>query len=333
MKNAKARGKNNHFKYGFSALLVLTAFALISGPRALPDRGIAGFFRLNDPRPAGRNPLLHDVIYRGEDVAQEPLDHYPRFLVLIESVTFSGQTSYCTGTALAPDVVLTAGHCVVNSESINVKVITGTSPLEFHTIPAAKWVHHPDYNGGRTGAMLGEFTEETAHEYKDLGLIVLQTPSSDVEPVTLAPPAFDPGAASSWIFVFGPDRDSKYRITGKLSFAEVEKPRSLGKSKLYVAPLKAGQGWCVRDSGGPVTVAAQSPQGVRQHYLLGVAFAFFDGFREGDTKDLAQVWGDLRKVPGCGARLGFTLIGSEIPWIQKTLEELLPGQPRALQIY
>ncbi|MBX3019047.1 MAG: trypsin-like serine protease [Bdellovibrionaceae bacterium] len=313
------------------SLVVIGFAALLSGPRPETSRHIASLLRMDLPAP--KNPNLHQAIYNGNDLAQEPLGHFPRFLVLIESVTAAGQTSYCTGTAIAPDVVLTAGHCVVGMESLNVKVITNNDPLEFQTIPARAWKHHPQYNGGREGRMLGEFNEQNAHEYKDLGLIVMSSPSSHVEPAALAPRDFDPATQEAWLFVFGPTRDSQYRITGGLSFADVQRPRVIGSSKLYVAPVKSGQGWCVRDSGGPVTIAAESAQGGQQHYLLGVGFAFFDGFRNGDPADLKKVWGDLNRVPGCGARVGFTLVGSEIGWIESTIEELLPGQPRPLQFY
>lgn len=312
--------------------LALIGVALVSGPRLEPTRHIASFFQALDEN-APRSPLLHEAIFNGTDITAEPLNHAPRFLVMIESVTTSGQTSYCTGAAIAPDVIITAGHCVVDMESVRVKIITSTSPLEFQTIPAKAWKHHPQYNGGRTGRMLGEFTESTAHDFKDLGLIVLKSPSSDVEPASLAPRDYDPAAQDSWLFVFGPGRDSKHRLTGSLEYTEVMRPRVLGSSKLYVAPVKKGSGWCVRDSGGPVTIAAESNQGGQQHYLLGVAFAFFDGFKNGDANELKRVWGDLSKVPGCGSRLGFTLLGPEVEWIESTIAELLPGQPRALQFY
>lgn len=330
MKNAKTSVRN---KCLGALLAALGLGVLVSGPRPEAVRGVASFFHALEVN-APRAPYLHDAIYNGRDVSEEPLGHFPRFLVLIESVTPAGRTSYCTGTALAPDVVLTAGHCVVGMERLSVKVIINDRPLEFRSIPAKAWKHHPRYNGGRDGAMLAEFTEQNAHEYKDLGLIVLESPSSHVEPVTLAPRDFDPGAQDAWLFVFGPGRDSQYRITGALNYAEVQRPRVLGRSRLYVAPVKRGQAWCVRDSGGPVTIAAESVTGTgQQHYLLGVAFAFFDGFRNGDPDDLKRVWGDLSKVPGCGARLGFTLIGSEVEWIESTIAELLPGQPRPLQFF
>jgi hypothetical protein len=292
-------------------------------------RGIAGLFHAVDNLPPA--PIqIHPAIYNGTEIHKEPLKHFPRFMVLIESTTNNGKTSYCTGTALASDVILTAGHCVNNSQSVRVKIMRSTNPIKYTTIEAKDWKAHPKTNGGFEGPQLGNFTNSNASQFNDIGLIVLSEASSDVEPITLAPANFNPAGSGSWMFVFGQGRNRQYQPTGKLEFGELRATERISDSSLYIAKLKEKQGWCVRDSGGPVTVGADGVNGGHQHYLLGVAFAFFDGFQSGDQAELKKTWGDLQRVPRCGSRVMYSLIGSETAWIEKTLKEMLPGESRPL---
>ena len=309
--------------------IAAAALLLFVGQAQAHYVGPAGLLNALDPM-SGPPSLLHQALYNGTDVHQEPLEHFPRFLVLIESTKNNGDIAHCTGSALASDVILTAGHCLNEARAIRVKVIRSTHPIKYNMINAKAWRAHPNANGGFDGPHLDKFNSVTAKLFHDIGLIVLAKASSDVEPIMLAPPNYNPVGSGAWIFVFGQGRDHQYRITGKLEFAELQTTVKISDSDLYAANLKENQGWCVRDSGGPVTVGADGINGGQQHYLLGVAFAFFNGFQHGDKAQLKKTWGDLKKVPGCGSRVGYSLIGNATDWIESTLKEMLPGESRPL---
>lgn len=83
----------------------------------------------------------------------------------------------CTGTLIAADVVLTAGHCFDDYPSNNVEVrvgVTDTAVSGGETYLIDHWVVHPNYQ-------LTSFA--VAH---DVALVFLATPVSGVTPVALA---------------------------------------------------------------------------------------------------------------------------------------------------
>lgn len=66
-------------------------------------------------------------------------------------VVFYGSYVGCTGTLVAPDVVLTAGHCVQDRVTHVLVGSTDWDSNEGETIEVAEVIDHPDYNG-RSGA-------------------------------------------------------------------------------------------------------------------------------------------------------------------------------------
>ncbi|MBK9073137.1 MAG: trypsin-like serine protease [Myxococcales bacterium] len=83
----------------------------------------------------------------------------------------------CTGTLIAPDVVLTAGHCFDDYLSNNVEVrvgVTNSAVSGGDTFEIDHWVVHPNYQ-------LTSFS--IAH---DVALVFLTTPVPGVTPVALA---------------------------------------------------------------------------------------------------------------------------------------------------
>lgn len=316
---------------GVTAVIALLTLAgqgqgqALTGKASLPGPGTA--------LEVGAEARLHRVLYKGTGIDKEPLKHFPRFVAFIDSVAADGEKSYCTGVVIAADVVLTAGHCLDEFKSVNVRILRATNPSRYVTIAAKKWKSHPNFNGGYVGAPLGKFERETSHRFADLGLIVLARPVAGVEPAVFAPPSFDPAGSTAWMFVFGHGRDDNRRLNGNLEFAELQATEQIGKSGHYVANLKSGQGWCKRDSGGPVTVGAEGDNGHSRHYLLGIGFGFFNDLKTDDRPELAKIWGDATKIPGCGTRVGYTKIGSHTAWIEKTLKEMLPGEVRPLPFF
>ncbi len=80
----------------------------------------------------------------------------------------------CTGTALAPDLVLTAAHCVTGKLTYSVKTFQTGQPVAVHGIAV-----HPQFNATSYAA-----SRATA----DVALIKLAAPLTElVMPATLAP--------------------------------------------------------------------------------------------------------------------------------------------------
>ena len=91
----------------------------------------------------------------------------------------------CTGTLIAPELVLTAGHCVParalrDEEPVEVHFLAGWFRDGYAAHRTAQVIHvHPDFVKGRGGA---------AYLYSDLALIELNEPipAEEVEPLPLA---------------------------------------------------------------------------------------------------------------------------------------------------
>lgn len=72
----------------------------------------------------------------------------------------------CTGTVIAPRVVLTAGHCFDDKPPLKIECVSicygqFVRNKNLTKAPASRWIQHPDYNKG-----------------VDLGIVVLTTPIS-----------------------------------------------------------------------------------------------------------------------------------------------------------
>lgn len=276
----------------------------------------------------GRNAGLPVIkaTYLGKSISSEPFGHYPDFAVGIISETADGEKSYCTGAALTRSLVLTAGHCLTESAKVTLKVITDQTTSQTEIVAAKEWVHHPMYNGGREGPALQGFSTETAEQYVDLGLISLDAPSDHLTPITLIPDGYDiTESAKPWLFVLGTQRDEWFRVTGGFSLSEFAATERISPS-LYVSDMAGEEGWCVRDSGGPVTMPAKDAADATRHFLVGVSFAFFKPLAMVDEAGLRDVWGSLDKVPRCGRRVGFLDIRSQLGWIRESADSLISGE-------
>lgn len=270
-------------------------------------------------------PLLK-ATYLGKTISSEPFGHFPDFAVGIISETLDGEKSYCTGVALTRSIVLTAGHCLTDSVGVTLQVIIDEETLVTEKVTAEDWSYHPKYNAGREGPTLRDFTRENAEDYVDLGLISLETPSEYLVPITLIPDSFDLAQnLKSWLFVLGTQRDELFRTTGEFSLSELGATEQISASQ-YVSDMKGNEAWCVRDSGGPVTMAAEDENGAKKHFLVGISFAFFKRMQLQNAKKLRETWGNLDKVPGCGKRVGYLDVRSQMDWIRETVDDLIPGE-------
>jgi secreted trypsin-like serine protease len=155
--------------------------------------------------------------------------------------------SFCTGTALGRDLVLTAGHCVAPAASYRV-VLPGMKPPGLMTSSIAI---HPLYN--RKDYVAGRVTA-------DVALLKLEQPlPAEIVPATLAPvtsveagdrlviAGYGTTAAGSEIGIAAP-RAATLVATGKPGTLQI---RLFDPATRDTRP---GLGACTGDSGGPLFV-------------------------------------------------------------------------------
>ena len=158
--------------------------------------------------------------------------------------------SFCTGTALARDLVLTAGHCVAPAASYRV-VLPGMKPpgLMTRSIMVHPRYNRKDYASGRVTA--------------DVALIKLEQPlPADIVPAALAP--VTPVEAGDRLVIAGygttsPNSEAGIATPRTATLVATGKPGNL-QIRLYdpaTRNQRAGLGACTGDSGGPVFVESQ----------------------------------------------------------------------------
>ena len=150
----------------------------------------------------------------------------------------------CTGTALAPDLVLTAAHCVTGTFAYTVKTFQGGSSIVVRSVAV-----HPQFNPASYAA-----SRATA----DIALIKLAGPLTDlVMPATLAPARYVTVGETLTIAGFGVTAAGTDRGLGTPRMAKLTVTGKPGSLQIRLFDLltrnqRAGLGACTGDSGGPV---------------------------------------------------------------------------------
>jgi hypothetical protein len=171
-----------------------------------------------------------------------------------------GPDVLCTGTLIAEDVFLTAGHCTSYLESLGIEEVCVTfdpaydedavSPTGLY---CGTYVTHPDYGFSGPGGI---------SDPHDLAVVLLDEPVVGIEPAQLPTEGLlDEGDLRSATFTavgYGTVREIKQKGPNAFFFDAVRRYAlqdfmTLGKTwlTLNMNPSTGGAGTCYGDSGGP----------------------------------------------------------------------------------
>ena len=197
------------------------------------------------------------------------------YYTLLKTFTKSGTGSSCGGTLIAPDVIMTAAHCVEGSDDffgdsspvLGVDAFVNSTTIQYskyeHYRTGIKWIVHPDRN---------EVTNKN-----DVALIFLDAPvidvpmvklnkdvnipaSNDPTPLTLiglgvedVNATFDPSFGSFTIYTYA-DKLRKL-VTDTVPIPSCTKTYTsfyIGDSNICAGGKGVKEGSCFGDSGGPL---------------------------------------------------------------------------------
>jgi hypothetical protein len=189
----------------------------------------------------------------------------------------------CSGAVLAPDLVLTAAHCVAPRANYAVAILGGSTP---RLITVARVVLHPRFDPAQF---------QTRRPTPDLALLKLSQPlPGNFRAVRLArDPALPRPGDRYTLAGFGMTAEGNEKSAGTLRTLTLP---AIGTTGGIMVRLSGGGGACTGDSGGPA-------------------------FRDGVVAAVIG-WTTGPRGRGCGNVTGATLVGPQIAWIEATARQL-----------
>ena len=221
-----------------------------------------------DPPWAGGGPV---GIVGGEET-----DDYPAVGALVQDEGDGYIVFFCTATLIAPDLVLTAGHCFDGASPtwvfFGTNVFAGTGQFE----DVDSWEIHPLWDGLEDEGSVGY----------DMALIRLQSAVSGIAPIPLYEGAASTLQGDTVRYVGFGDSDGASESTTKRTATSVVDDADY--FDLFITSRLSGSP-CYGDSGGPMLVEG------------------------GDGLTVAGV--NSFVIDACGDRVGATRVGEYLDWI------------------
>lgn len=185
----------------------------------------------------------------------------------------------CTGTLIAPDVVLTAAHCTLDptggaitleyyfSFSLDVSAFgQSTTQLPPRTTKARSLAPHPDFDINGTMQPLG------LGDFKDIGLIFLDAPVTDVDPAPLAE-AGQPLVVGDPVQITGYGVRTANGMEAGIKYQANTWINEVGAAEMQIGDLPPTPQKCHGDSGGPTYL---EPSAGAPLVIIGVTSRAYD---------------------------------------------------------
>ena len=177
--------------------------------------------------------------------APTPAGMYPSVGALYDT---AGQFFFCTGTLIAPDAVLTAGHCITPGDPPPAFTFDHDTRGAVTTVAGASVAVHPMFDLDRA---LGDGPSQ----YYDLAVLKLATPVTTVRPMVLPSPAEAAGLTAGralMLIGYGQTVDGNPGSAGVKYHGQAPIIRT-SPSELQIGNPGQIQN-CYGDSGGPALV-------------------------------------------------------------------------------